>query len=135
MSDGVHTNTLVSIVFGVEINKRVIKSLKSVLSGSGVRVNDHVKHIRLKTEDCPPVLQDTYIHTLFAIRYIYKYQISSSHDVRAGITFDNINKWVEAVFVTEEDSGNIKDLIGTVGDRASESEEDLEEADDVLDEE
>ena len=29
-------STLVSIVFGVEINKRVIKSLKSVLSGSGV---------------------------------------------------------------------------------------------------
>ena len=84
---------------------------------------------------CPPALRDTYIHTLFAIRYIYKYQISSSHDTRAGITFDNINKWVEAVFVTEEDSGNIKDLIGTVGDRASESEEDLEEADDVLDEE
>ena len=94
-----------------------------------------MSNISSQRQRVPSCLRDTYIHTLFTIRYIYKYQISSSHDVRAGITFDNINKWVEAVFATEEDSGNIKDLIGTVGDRASESEEDLEEADDVLDEE
>ena len=49
MSDGVHTNTLVSIVFGVEINKRVIK-LEVRLEWKWSCVDDHVKHIKPKTE-------------------------------------------------------------------------------------
>ena len=54
-----------------------------------------------------------------------------SHDVRVGSTFENIDKWVGAVFATEEDSGNINESVGTVGDRTSESDEELEEVEDV----
>ena len=39
------------------------------------------------------------------------------------------------LFATEEDSTSIKEFIETVGDGASESDEDLEGADEVLDEE
>ena len=104
MSDGVHLNTLVSIVFGPETNKRVMPHLKSVLRGSGIDVNDRFKHIILNTEDYPSVIRKTYIHTLFTIRYLYLYSVCSFHEVRAGILFDNIEKWVEAVFLTEDDS-------------------------------
>ena len=113
MRDGVHTNTLVSIVFGVKINRRVINRLKVILRGSGIKVNECVKHIKLKTEDHPSVLCNTFIHTLFAMRYLYKYQIHSSHDVRAGITFDNIEKWADTVFAVEDDSDDVTD--GSVG--------------------
>ena len=106
MSDGVNKNTLVSIVFGPETNKRVMPQLKSVLRGSGIGVKDRFKHIILNTEDYPSVIRKTYIHTLFAIRYLYLYRVCSSHDVRAGILFDNIGKWVDAVFLTEDDSDN-----------------------------
>ena len=39
------------------------------------------------------------------------------------------------LFATEEDSTSIKEFIETVGDGASESDEDLEEVDDVFDKE
>ena len=77
------------------------------------------------------LLFNTLTNTFFAVRYIYKYKICSSHDVRAGITFENIDKWVDVVFATEEDSGNINESVGTVGDRTSESDEELEEVEDV----
>ena len=113
MRDGVYTNTLVSIVFGVKVNRRVINSLKVILRGSGIDVNECVKHIKLKTDDHPSVINNTFINTLFAIRYLYKYQIHSSHDVRAGITFNNIEKWTDAVFGVEDDSEEVTD--GDVG--------------------
>ena len=113
MRDDVHTNTPVSIVFGVKINRRVINRLKVILRGSGIKVNECVKHIKLKTEDHPSVLRNTFIHTLFAMRYLYKYHIHSSHDVRAGITFDNIEKWADTVFAVEDDSDDVTD--GSVG--------------------
>ena len=56
MSDGVNKNTLVSIVFGPETNKRVMPQLKSVLRGSGIGVKDRFKHIILNTEDYPSVI-------------------------------------------------------------------------------
>ena len=117
MSDGVHSNTLVSIVFGVETNKRVINRLKFVLRGSGIDVDQCVKHIILKTDNYPSVLRRTYIHTLFTIRYLYKYKIQSSHDVGAGITFENIEKWADTVFATEDDSDTMHSKARFVDDQ------------------
>ena len=84
--------------------------MQEILRGSGIDVNECVKHIKLKTDDHPSVLRNTFIHTLFAIRYLYKYQIHSSHDVRAGITFNNIEKLTDAVFGVEDDSEDVTEV-------------------------
>lgn len=82
----------------------------------------------MKTEDHHSVLRNTFIHTLFAIRYLYKYQIYSSHDVWAGITFDDIEKWADAVFAVEDDSdGGTEGSVGAIDGRTPMSDEESSE--------
>ena len=119
MSDGVHTNTLVSIVFGVKINKRVINRLVSILGESGIEVNNFVKHIKLNTTGYSHSLNNSFIHTLFAIRYLFKYQVSSSSQIRNGITLENINRWVDALFAEEDEPESIQDPMVTDTENAN----------------
>ena len=123
MSDGVHTNTLASIVFGVKINKRIINSLKTILRESGIDVNDFVRHIKLNTVGYSHSLHNSFIHTLFAIRYLFKYQVHSSSQVRNGITLENNNMWVDALFAEEGDPEGIQELMVTDAENANNEED------------
>ena len=105
--DVVHTNILTFVAFGHERNDCVTNNLKAVLKRSGVDVNHSVKRVKLKTSDYPPVLRSTCLHTLFTIRFFYKYRISSCQDVYCWIRFCDIEKWVDTFF-TVEDNTEIK---------------------------
>ena len=102
--DVVHTKILTFIAFGNERNDCVTNHLKAVLKRRVIDVNHSVKRIKLKTSDYPPVLRSTCFHTLFTIRFLYKYRIASCHDIYSWIKFCDIEKWVDTFFGVEDNT-------------------------------
>lgn len=128
--DGVHSNIWYPCVwFGDK--QACYNRLKSVLKGSGVLTN--MSNTSSRTENHFTVLRDLTSTPFLLLGTYYKYQIIPP---MMSVLASNWKHWQMGWrgVCNKRGLSNIKELIKTVGYIASESEEDLEEAKDVLDE-